>query len=347
VLDRFVTQLLFLVFAACFTDPQEGNTMTEAQARLEEFVAAKMVGWKGLEEELSRVDRKLRNKINGILEKHVLRTMKYVFTTTSCAGSFSGGEPMFKDQTFRMVLVDECAHSTEPDSFLVVNLARERLVLLGDTQQLPPNVSSSLALERGLGQSMFERVGNYEKSFYTILKLQYRSVEPISQLTSNVFYKGEWKSTLLETGSVLTEGPVVFQEGNGEEEICDFSYRNQRECDKVLEWVRLLLGRGVGSSQIAVLSYYSAQREELVRRLRADDLEVMVATVDSFQGKETDYAILSTTRTSNLGFLRSHRRANVATSRGKLGMVIVGNSSLLKTDEAWKQIIAHCGNHAA
>ncbi len=147
--------------------------------------------------------------------------------------------------------------------------------------------------------------------------------------------------------------PMFFYNCLGQEEISSSgtSYLNRTEaamCEKVVTW---FLQAGVVSWQIGVITPYEGQRAYLVNYMQRNGplrtqlyKDIEVASVDSFQGREKDYIILSCVRSNEhqgIGFLNDARRLNVALTRARLGLVILGNPKVLSKQPLWNNLIVH------
>ena len=220
---------------------------------------------------------------------------------------------------YGLAIVDEACQAIEPSSWLPV-LRADRLVLAGDHCQLPPTVLSG---QRALGVSMLERlVEAHGDGITRVLKRQYRMHEDIMGFSNNHFYEG----ALVADDSVSHEPEaVIFADTSGagydeEREPDGPSLRNPQEASLVVE----LVGRLEG--EIAVLSPYAAQVRLLQERLP----ETEVCSIDGYQGRECDIIILSLVRSNperKLGFLGDTRRMNVALTRAKRKLIVIGDSA--------------------
>lgn len=184
----------------------------------------------------------------------------------------------------------------------------------------------------------------------------------LSEFPSNTFYEGTLQNGVtvnerLQTGIEfpwpIPEKPMFFYNCIGQEEISasGTSYLNRQEatvCEKV---VTHFLKSGVNPSQIGVITPYEGQRAYIVNYMqRAGSLrsqlykEIEVASVDSFQGREKDYILLSCVRSNEhqgIGFLNDPRRLNVALTRARYGIVILGNPKVLSKQALWNNLLVH------
>lgn len=265
------------------------------------------------------------------------------------------------DSYFDWAIIDEAGRATAPEALVPIVKSR-RAILVGDEHQLPPMLDEILSeesvstpddeamLDKSLFQSLVEQV---EKSggeqHIASLKTQYRMRPEIGNLISETFYDGK-----LENGSlgrrrgVLDDilAPVSWITTSSmpdrQENRMLSSYVNDLEADIVRQILDKMRDRWSGRSglSVGVISGYSAQVETLTNRIRPDDRElwrdfqIEVATVDSFQGRECDVVIYSTVRSNKelrIGFLRDIRRVNVALSRARDTLVIVGDARMMRT----------------
>ncbi len=247
---------------------------------------------------------------------------------------------------FDWLVLDEACQTTEPGCWIPL-LRSARVVLAGDHCQLPPTVLSSEAARQGFGVSLLERlVSLYGESVTRRLNVQYRMHEAIMGFSSREFYDGE----LLADASVaahrlcdlpdvrtepLTEQPVQFLDTAGagydeEVEPDGESRRNPQEAVLVARKVRALLDSGVSASDIAVIAPYAAQVRRLRELLPLAGLEI--DSVDGFQGREKEAVVLSLVRSNRegeIGFLADVRRLNVALTRARRKLLVIGDSATL------------------
>ncbi len=252
---------------------------------------------------------------------------------------------------FNLAVIDEACQSTEPACWIPL-LRSERLILAGDHCQLPPTVVSTEATKEGFGLSLQERLIKRfgEKNISRRLTVQYRMHAAIMQFSSQEFYNGELTAPpdvsahlLCDLPDVqrvpLTESPIDFIDTAGasyseELEPDGESRRNPEEAALVVRKVSALIGAGLLPDQIAVISPYAAQvrllREKLAAASDADGVEV--DTVDGFQGREQEVVIISLVRSNNsgeIGFLGDTRRMNVALTRARRKLIVIGDSATI------------------
>lgn len=278
-----------------------------------------------------------------------------------CATCVGCGDPRLANLKFRTVLIDEATQATEPECMIPLVLGCKQAVLVGDHQQLPPVIMNKKAARAGLSQSLFERLVVLGMAPIR-LAVQYRMHPSMSEFPSNMFYEG-----MLQNGVTTNErlrqdvdfpwpvavSPIMFHSNLGQEEISasGTSYLNRTEASNVEKIVTKFFRSGVTPAQIGVITPYEGQRSYVVSSMQQNgslrkDLykDVEVASVDAFQGREKDYIILSCVRSNEhqgIGFLSDPRRLNVALTRAKYGLVILGNPKVLSKHPLWHFLLTH------
>ena len=235
---------------------------------------------------------------------------------------------------FPRVELDEACQITEPDAVSPMTMGASQVVLIGDPHQLAPQVENHVAMSLGLDVSMFARLRNRGDIPVFLLNEQYRMHPKIASFPGKYIYNnavgnGENVSHLRPPeGFHWHNGcPVSFVVSTGLEEKAGNSFVNKREAFVVHELARALFRcGGVKPDQVGVMASYRPQAD-LIRRFLP---EVKTGTVDSFQGSEKDLIFLSLVRSSQLGFVSDDRRLNVALTRARRGLIIVGSRHVLE-----------------
>lgn len=288
----------------------------------------------------------------------ILRAASVVAGT--CVGFV--GNSHVRDIEFDLCIVDEASKATSTEA-LVPIVRSKRFVLVGDLNQLPPMDEDLLASAEILDQNDLSVENVEETLFKRLAELlpasnqfqltqQYRMIKPIGDMISTCFYEGALQSPNTDglTGYDLFGKPLLWLDTSaaGDKRFEDVDqgtpgrYVNRREADIILGRVRALealVSRDVlsvpesGPLHVLVLAPYRSQVEHLRRRLAAIStkyLQVSVDTVDAVQGREADIVFFSVTRSNarrSYGFLGREywRRINVALSRGRFGLTVVGD----------------------
>jgi superfamily I DNA and/or RNA helicase len=273
-------------------------------------------------------------------------------TTTGLDGEVLG------QRRFDLVVIDEAAQSTEPGCWLPL-LRGQRVVLAGDHCQLPPTVVSREAAEQGYGVSLMERlVARYGGAVTRLLTVQYRMHEAIMTFPSLELYGGELTADPSVSGHLLrdlpgvaagplTETPVEFIDtagaGHDEELEPDGESRfNPQEAELTARKVRVLLEAGVPAADVAVITPYAAQVRLLREKLAVPGLEI--DSVDGFQGREKEALVLSLVRSNQegeIGFLADIRRMNVALTRARRKLLLVGDSATLAAHPFYQRLFEY------
>ena len=274
---------------------------------------------------------------------------------TSCIGAKQLMESEDSGLIFPIVVLDEAAQTTEPGLICALAAARaSQVILVGDTRQLPPTVTS-LKLKDSVGISPMARLESIHVGQIT-LKEQYRMPAALLEHPSKYFYNG--LVTCAKVGGKPDESPpkgfpwpshhplAFIQTGNDSEVSHNFGGKtNPTEADVVKSVVsNLIAGGEIESKNIAVITPYSKQVQLIRSELSAnrDGQDIRVGTVDSFQGQETDVVVISAVRSNlmkELGFLRDSRRLNVAITRAKRGLIIIGDRTVLRTCRHWASLL--------
>ena len=265
------------------------------------------------------------------------------------------------DRQFDLGVVDEACQSTEPGNWPVV-LRADRIVLAGDHCQLPPTIISTEAAEQGFAVSLMERlIRTYGDKTTRQLNVQYRMHEQIMQYSSQCFYEG----SLIAHDSVrthllsdliqpphppMTLSPVTFVDtaGAGWEEQPEpdgESRFNPQEAQWILQQLRELCNLGIPPEDIAVIAPYAAQVRWL--RQQCPFRAIEIDTVDGFQGREKEAILITLVRSnsnSEIGFLADTRRMNVALTRAKRKLIVIGDSATLATNEFYANMIEYIEN---
>jgi superfamily I DNA and/or RNA helicase len=248
---------------------------------------------------------------------------------------------------FSTVVIDEAGQGIEPAVWVPI-LKAERVIMAGDPFQLPPTVKSQEAASKGLSITLLEksikRIGQA-----ALLNVQYRMHESIMAFSNRKFYGNALQAHTSVANRMLHESlPVEFIDTAG----CGFEEQAGEEGESRCnaEEVGILrkhfdqLKETVGSSwNTAIISPYRAQ-VQLLQQEFASTEGVSVNTIDSFQGQERDVVYLSLVRSNDqgdIGFLRDYRRMNVAMTRARMKLVIIGDSATLGNDRFFAELLEY------
>ncbi|KAI1000706.1 Regulator of nonsense transcripts 1 [Podosphaera aphanis] len=306
--------------------------------------------------ELSSQDEKKFKALTRGAEREILTNADVICCT--CVGA---GDPRLAKMKFRTVLIDESTQSAEPECMIPLVLGCKQVVLVGDHQQLGPVIMNKKAAKAGLNQSLFERLVMLEMHPIR-LNIQYRMHPCLSEFPSNMFYEGTLQNGVtmqerlryeVEFPWPVADTPMMFWSNLGNEEISasGTSYLNRTEASNVEKIVTRFFKAGVQPADIGVITPYEGQRSYVVSSMqntgtfkKENYREIEVASVDAFQGREKDFIVLSCVRSNDhqgIGFLSDPRRLNVALTRAKYGLVILGNPKVLSKHPLWHHLLLH------
>mmetsp|Transcript_13258 Transcript_13258/g.43696 ORF Transcript_13258/g.43696 Transcript_13258/m.43696 type:complete len:804 (+) Transcript_13258:1-2412(+) len=305
--------------------------------------------------ELSSSDEKRYKSLKRATERLILESADVICCT--CIGA---GDPRLLNLRFRQVLIDECTQATEPECLLPLVNGAKQVVLVGDHCQLGPVVMNKRAARAGLGQSLFERLIllNVQPIRLTV---QYRMHPCLSEFPSNKFYDGALQNGVgagerhneIDFPWPVPQKPIMFYVQMGLEEISasGTSYLNRAEAIAVEKTVTHFLKSGVTPDKIGIITPYEGQRAYIVNYMAQNGVlrqqlykDLEVASVDSFQGREKDFIILTCVRSNEnagIGFLNDPRRLNVAMTRARYGLVMVGNPKVLSKQPLWHELLIY------
>ncbi|CAI5967953.1 unnamed protein product [Closterium sp. NIES-64] len=290
-------------------------------------------------------------RLPSLSEIHTARVV--AVTCCSAALLYRMGVPR---GTFTHIFIDEAGHAIEPEGIIPIacHAAPHAVILLaGDHKQLGPEDGSYIG---------------YNTSAITKLVKNYRSHPKILELPNEMFYEGELeacademvRSSLCRWDELpnKNEFPIIFHGvmGKDEREGNSPSFFNPFEATVVLKYITSLMGyrsQRVPLTDIGVVTPYRKQMQKLQHLLRGKGMDaVKVGSVEEFQGQERRVVIVSTVRSSqqyvefdykhNLGFLANPKRFNVAVTRAKQLLIIVGNPNLLAQDRCWGALLQYC-----
>lgn len=306
--------------------------------------------------ELSTHDERRYRSMMKSLEREILQSADVICTT--CSGT---GDIRLQSMQFFTVLMDEATQATEPESLIPLVHGCRQLILVGDHKQLGPVIMNRRAAQAGMKSSLFERMISLGHSPQR-LEVQYRMHPCLSEFPSNMFYDGALQNGITAHERELRNidfswpqpsKPMFFRQNLGQEEISGSgtSYLNRTEASSVEKMVTSLLRSHIRPHQIGIVTPYEGQRHYLITHMQLHGnlrkelyRDIEVASVDAFQGREKDFIIVSCVRSSerqSIGFLSDPRRANVALTRARYGLIIVGNPKVLSRDPLWYYLLQH------
>lgn len=264
-------------------------------------------------------------------------------------------------QRFHTLFIDEAAQALEAACWIALQKCH-RVILAGDHQQLPPTIKCHEALRQGLGRTLMEQIAQQRPDCVRLLTVQYRMNETLMRFSSEWFYEGRLTAAP-EVGQrsllSLMDDPLVWVESEGAEEFVGANYGriNKAEAELTLQALRNYCER-LGMQRIkeervdfGIISPYRAQVQYLRHLLKRDEVlkqlrrQITVNTVDAFQGQERDVICVSLVRANEqgqIGFLADLRRMNVAMTRARMKLIILGDSATLTKHRFYKALYEYC-----
>ena len=273
----------------------------------------------------------------------------------------SSNHRLLSGHRFGTLFIDEAAQALEAACWIAMRKA-DRVILAGDHQQLPPTVKCYEAQKEGLGCTLMETIAANKPEAVTLLTTQYRMNEDIMRFSSEWFYDGQLKaSPEVRNRSILDcDSPVSWIDTSGmefKEEFVGESFGriNRQEADLLLDELQKYIAR-IGGERIleeridfGIISPYKAQVQYLRGKIKSSaSLRpyrplLTVNTVDGFQGQERDVIFISLVRANEdgqIGFLSDLRRMNVAMTRARMKLVILGEASTLARHAFYRKLLA-------
>ena len=262
-------------------------------------------------------------------------------------------------QKFGTLFIDEAAQALEAACWIPLRRV-SRVVLAGDHCQLPPTVKSIAALKAGLGVTLMERIVETHPEAVTLLKIQYRMNDDIMRFSSDYFYDGQVESApeVKFRGILDLDRPMEWidtSELDEKEEFVGESYGriNKAEAELTLDTLQQYFER-ISKQRlldehidVGIISPYRAQVQYLRRLLMKREFfkpfrrQISINTVDGFQGQERDIIVISLVRSNDegqIGFLRDLRRMNVAITRARMKVIILGSRQTLARHAFYRQL---------
>lgn len=320
-----------------------------------------------LRQERKRRDNGWHQKMDRLKSRAVeleLRINSQLFGEAKVIASTLTGSAshLLSGQKFGTLFIDEAAQALEAACWIAIRRA-SRVVLAGDHCQLPPTVKSIAALKGGLGTTLMERIVARKPSVVTLLTVQYRMNEQIMRFSSNWFYDGRVESApeVKYRGILDYDNPITWidtSDTDAKEEFVGESFGriNKIEAELTLEALKnyfIKIGRQRIADEhidVGVISPYRAQVQLLRRMVRKAEFFkpyrgcITVNTVDGFQGQERDIIVISLVRSNDdgqIGFLSDLRRMNVAITRARMKLIIVGSVQTMTRHAFYKELYGY------
>ncbi len=303
----------------------------------------------------ARALRKEANRLEAFLAERVVDGAEVI-----CCTLVGAADRHLSDRKFGTLVLDEAGQALEPAAWIPIRLA-ERVVLAGDAAQLPPTVKHPAAVKAGLGVSLLEKAIQRDRNVH-LLDTQYRMHGDIMAFPNARFYEGRLQAhdsvvnrtlgalpplTFIDTAGrgwdEERSSPEASTTGRSHASIC-----NPEEGQFTVDRVRELMAAHPDAT-VGVIAPYRAQvtlLEDLLHAERsASGGRLSIQTVDGFQGQERDIMVIGLTRSNaegTVGFLSEYRRMNVAMTRARMHLLVIGDSATLGADDFYAGFTQHC-----
>ena len=306
----------------------------------------------------------IRQKINSLKDRATeleIRINEALFCEARVIASTLTGSAnrILMGMKFGTLFIDEAAQALEAACWIAIRKA-DRVILAGDHCQLPPTIKCVEAMRGGLDETLMQKIVRNKPETVSLLKMQYRMNDEIMQFSSHWFYRGELNSvpevkyrSILDYDTpmvwVNTEGMDCNEEFVGE----SFGRINKQEAMLCLEQLKAYIQK-IGKERLleeridfGIISPYKAQVQYLRQLVKKESLLkpfrhlITINTVDGFQGQERDVILISLVRANEdgqIGFLNDLRRMNVAITRARMKLIILGDASTLTKHPFYKRL---------
>ena len=311
----------------------------------------------------------IRQKINALrdraddLEMRIQESLFAEARVIACTLTGAANRLLFR-QRFGTLFIDEAAQALEAACWIAIRKAH-RVVLAGDHCQLPPVITCHEAMKGGLGETLMQKIVRNKPGCVSLLTVQYRMNDAIMRFSSDWFYHGELRSApeVKYRGILDYDIPMEWintENMDAEEEFVERSFGrvNKTEAELTLQHLEAYLTK-IGKRHIleeridiGIISPYQAQVHYLRKLLKQRAFFtpykglITVNTVDGFQGQERDVIVISLVRANDrgdIGFLSDLRRMNVAITRARMKLIILGNAATLTRHPFYKQLFDYIG----
>lgn len=309
----------------------------------------------------------VRQKINSLKDRATeleIRINESLFSEARVIACtlVSSANRLLTGQKFGTLFIDEAAQALEAACWIPIRKA-DRVILAGDHCQLPPTIKAPEALRAGLGHTLMQTIVKNKPDTVSLLKLQYRMNDEIMRFSSEWFYGGMLQSapevkyrSILDFDTPIewinTEGLDCNEEFIGE----NYGRINKSEAELSIEQLKGYITK-IGRERflderidVGMISPYKAQVQYLRRLVRNDAFfkpyrqAITINTVDGFQGQERDVILISLVRANEegqIGFLNDLRRMNVAITRARMKLIILGDASTLTRHAFYKKLYTY------
>ncbi|MDZ4838969.1 MAG: AAA domain-containing protein [Bacteroidota bacterium] len=317
------------------------------------FGASEREQRKLLMHESKRIRADIRTMEDYLVEDLINQAKVVVCTLVGAVGKY------LQDRTFDVAIIDEAAQGLEAATWIPISKSN-KVILAGDPHQLPPTVKSQVAAKLGLNVTLIEKCLNLPERV-SLLNVQYRMHNAIMGYSNQVFYDNQLQadeSVAETTLNIPQSEPIILIDtaGAGLDEDIDpdsqsiYNTGEMKLVEKVLAEIVSQVNYADVKISCGIISPY---REQVLRlkayinansELHSPNLTLSINTIDSFQGQERDIIIISMARSNprgEIGFLKDYRRMNVAMTRAKSQLIIIGDTATLSYDSFYANMVEY------
>ena len=302
--------------------------------------------------------------LEDYIQKQLLQESQVIACTPVISASY-----LLKEKSFETLFFDEASQALEPMTWIPL-IKSNRVIFAGDHFQLPPVVKSRDAIQGGLSKTMLERCIKFADCS-ELLNKQYRMHHQIMEFSNNYFYEGKLEADITVKDTVISRNEndellstaleFIDTAGCGFEEQINLetlSSFNPDEVKLLFKHLRKLSGKYLKEFDknnfdlsVGIITPYRHQQEFLRQELNSEILDdtvkrnIEIKTIDGFQGEEKDIIYISFVRSNQkgeIGFLSDVRRTNVAITRAKKKLIMIGDSATLASNEFYRKLIEYC-----
>jgi len=349
---RFNDKMLSFTYEHRFADHPDYPKLWQVRRTMREMRRKRRESGERFHQRLDRL-KEIAVELEVRINNDIFGQVRVIASTLVGAGN-----KLLDGKKFGTVFIDEAAQALEAACWIPIRRA-SRVIFAGDHCQLPPTVKSLEALKGGLGKTLMERIVENKPECVSLLQVQYRMNDEIMQFSSDYFYHGQMRSAPEVAHRLIHEGdaPILWFDTStieiGDDEKNDFKEQfvgetfgriNKGEANLTLSLLQIYFQR-VGKQRIlddridvGIISPYRAQVQYLRRLIKKRAFFkpfrhlISVNTVDGFQGQERDVILISLVRANDkgqIGFLRDLRRMNVAITRARMKLFILGDATTM------------------
>lgn len=354
---RVNDKMLSFTYERCFESHPDYSELWSIRKAIRETFARKRKADSETSESLRNHLFKLRSRATE-LEMKINEELFANARVIACTLVGSANK-VLERKRFSSLFIDEAAQALEAACWIAISRA-DRVILAGDHQQLPPTIKCIEAARGGLDQTLIQKVAQSKPNTVSLLKIQYRMHDDIMRFSSKWFYNNQLQSApeVKNRGILQFDTPIVWIDTTGCEctessSLQSTSRINTEEAQLLMSQLKEYISK-IGEERVltdnidfGLISPYKAQVQYIRSLIHKDGFfkpfrkQITIHTVDGFQGQERDVILISLVRANEngqIGFLNDLRRMNVAITRARMKLIILGDASTLAKHTFYKEL---------